>query len=88
MLKINSEKGSATFILFAFIGIVVAGSLFFAAFITSQKASTPHPKSNLRLVAPSFKPIVEDIPIINLPTPVPIQPSPTPENIEVPLPSP
>lgn len=88
MVKINSENGSATFILFAFIGLVVAGSLFFAAFITSQKASTPHPKSSLRLIAPSFKPIDEDLPIINLPSPVPPQPSPTPANEETPLPTP
>ena len=85
------QNGSVMFILFAFVGLFIAGGLFLIAFITSQKAASPHPKANLRLIAPSIPPrpsaidIVVPIPTVHptpkintIPETSPAIPSPSP----------
>lgn len=67
------QAGKSYVKLVAVIGLVIAAAAFFTAFITTQKANTPKPYSNLR------------IPPIQIPSPPPVEPllnsTPTPEQV-------
>ena len=52
----HSQMVSNKLLLLIITGILFATGTFFAAFITSQKAATPHPKAGLKLVVPSLPP--------------------------------
>lgn len=51
----NSNIGSSKLVLVAIFGLVLAGLTFLGTFITTQKASTPDPRANLRIKVDNVK---------------------------------
>ncbi|KKS42086.1 MAG: hypothetical protein UV61_C0003G0061 [Candidatus Gottesmanbacteria bacterium GW2011_GWB1_43_11] len=75
-----SEKNKSNGILiFAVIGLLVAGGVFAFTFVTTQKAKTPYPNANLKLKVPVVPPRSSLTPLF-VPSATPAAPSslPTP----------
>lgn len=60
----NASQQGSMLLVFVFIGVSVALAFFLITFITTQKAQTPHPRSDLLIPIP-------DVPTIPRPTPRP-----------------
>ncbi|MEK7166652.1 MAG: hypothetical protein AAB874_07630 [Patescibacteria group bacterium] len=48
----KSQSGVSGVLITVIIGVLIATVSFFTVFITTQRASVPHPKSNLHLTVP------------------------------------
>jgi hypothetical protein len=66
----NYKQGSAGLFVYALAGLLVAGSLFFVTFITSQKAKTPNSMKDLKIppiktIRPNIPPLPTNAALIN-----------------------